>query len=117
MRHKKKGKILDRKSAPRKALLRSLATNLVLYEKIKTTEAKAKAVKPMVEKLITKGKAGDLHARRELMKVLYVDGAVKKVLTELSPRYKERKGGYTRITKLGVRVGDGAKIVQLEFVK
>ncbi len=116
MKHLSKGKILDRKKAPRKALLRGLATDLVLYEKIKTTEAKAKALKPIVEKLITKGKAGDLHARRELMKYLYLSNAVKKVLEELGPRYKERKGGYTRIIKLGTRQGDAAKIVQIEFV-
>lgn len=117
MRHQNKGKILDRKKEPRKALLRSLATSLILYEKLKTTEAKAKAVKPLVEKLITKGKKGDLHARREIMKVLYVENAVKKVMNELSPRYKERKGGYTRIVKLGVRQGDGANTVLIEFVK
>jgi len=116
MKHLKKGKILDRKKEPRKALLRNLATNLILYEKIKTTEAKAKALKPIIEKLITKGKAGDLHARRELMKYLYLENAVKKVLEDLSPRYKERKGGYTRIIKLGSRQGDAAKIVQIEFV-
>jgi len=116
MRHRKKGKILDRKKESRKALLRGLATSLILYEKIKTTEAKAKAVKPIVEKLITKGKKADLTARRELHKYLYVNNAVKKVLEDLSPRYKERKGGYTRIIKLGTRVGDVAKIVQIEFV-
>ena len=116
MRHRKKGKILDRKKQPRKALLRSLATNLILYEKIKTTEAKAKAVKPIVEKLVTKGKANDLHARRELIKYLYVENAVKKVLEDLSPRYKDRKGGYLRIVKLNPRQGDGAKMAQIEFV-
>lgn len=116
MRHRKTTKILDRKKDPRKALLRSLATNLILYEKIKTTEAKAKAIKPIVEKLITKGKSGDLHARRELIKYLYLENAVKKVLEDLSPRYKNRQGGYTRIIKLGHRQGDGAKIAQIEFV-
>ncbi|MBD3359876.1 MAG: 50S ribosomal protein L17 [Candidatus Buchananbacteria bacterium] len=116
MRHRKKGKILDRKKDPRKALLRSLATNLILHEKIKTTEAKAKAVKPIIERLITKGKTNDLHIRRELLKYLYVENAVKKILEDLSPRYKDRKGGYTRIIKLGNRQGDAAKIVQIEFV-
>lgn len=116
MRHQKKGKILDRKKAPRKALLRSLATNLVLYEKINTTEAKAKAVKPLVEKMVTKGKKGDLFARRQLMRDLYVDSAVVKMLEEIAPRYKERNGGYTRIVKLGHRQGDGAKMVRIEFV-
>ncbi len=116
MRHRKKGKILDRKKDPRKALFRSLATNLILHEKIKTTEAKAKAVKPIVERLITKGKTNDLHTRRELLKYLYVENAVKKILEDLSPRYKNRNGGYTRIIKLGNRQGDAAKIVQIEFV-
>jgi len=116
MRHRKKGKTLDRKRGPRKALLRSLATDLILYEKIKTTEAKAKAVKPLVERLITKGKSGDLHAKRELLKYLYLENAAKKVIEELGPRYKARKGGYTRIIKLGTRQGDAAKIVQIEFV-
>ncbi len=116
MRHRNKVKILDRKTGPRKALLRNLATNLILYEKIKTTEAKAKTLRPVVEKLITKGKAGDLHAKRELLKYLYLENAVKKVLEDLGPRYKDRKGGYTRITKLGTRKGDGAQMAQIEFV-
>ena len=72
MRHRHKGKILDRKKEPRRALLRSLATSLILYEKIKTTEAKAKAVRPYIEKMITKGKKGTLAARRELLKDLYL---------------------------------------------
>jgi large subunit ribosomal protein L17 len=116
MRHRKKTTILGRKKGPKKALLRSLATDLVLYEKIKTTEAKAKAIKPVIEKLITKGKVGDLNAKRQLLKYLYLENAVKKVLEELGPRYKTRKGGYTRIIKLGTRQGDAAKIVQIEFV-
>ena len=116
MRHRKKGKILDRKKASRKALLRSLATSLVLYEKIKTTEAKAKALKPIIEKLITKGKKNDLTSRRELHKYLYLANAVKKVLEDLSPRYKDRKGGYTRIIRLNSRQGDAAQMVQIEFV-
>jgi large subunit ribosomal protein L17 len=116
MRHANKKKILDRTKAPRKALLRSLATSLVLYEKIKTTQAKAKAVRPFIEKLITKGKRNDLNARRELKKVLYQDNAIRKVLEVLSPRYKERKGGYTRIIKLGARTGDAAKMAIIEFV-
>lgn len=116
MRHRKKGKILDRKFQSRKALLRSLATNLVLFEKIKTTEAKAKALKPIIEKLITKAKKGDLTARRELLKYLYLEVAVKKMINEIGPRYKDRKGGYTRISKLGTRQGDGAQIAQIELI-
>mgnify|MGYP006312220103 CR=1 FL=1 len=116
MRHRKKGKILDRKFQSRKALLRSLATNLVLFEKIKTTEAKAKALKPIIEKLITKAKKGDLTARRDLLKYLYLEVAVKKMINEMGPRYKDRKGGYTRISKLGTRQGDGAQIAQIELI-
>ncbi|MBN1325907.1 50S ribosomal protein L17 [Candidatus Falkowbacteria bacterium] len=116
MRHANKKKILDRASAQRKALLRSLATSLILYEKIKTTQAKAKVLRPFVEKLITKGKKNDLLARRDLKKVLYKETAVKKVLEVLSPRYKERKGGYTRIIKLSARKGDAAKMAIIEFV-
>lgn len=116
MRHQKKGKTLDRKKQPRQALLRNLAVSLILYEKVKTTEAKAKAVKPLVEKLITKGKENTLANRRYLMKYLYVENAVKKVLEVLGPKYKERQGGYTRIVKLGRRQGDGAPVVQLELV-
>lgn len=116
MRHRKKGKTLDRKTAARKALLRNLATSLVLYEKIKTTKAKAQALRPYVERMITTGKAKTLHARRELLKKLTVPSAVEKILAELSPRYAERPGGYTRIVKIGRREGDAAEIVQIEFV-
>ncbi len=116
MRHANKKKILDRKKAPRKALLRGLATSLVLYEKIKTTQAKAKVLRPFIEKLITKGKSNNLQARRALKRVLYQDNAVKKVLEVISPRYKERQGGYTRIIKLGARTGDAAKMAIIEFV-
>ncbi len=117
MRHRKTTKTLGRKTGPRKALYRGLMTNLIVHEAIVTTEAKAKTIKPMVEKLITKGKVASLHSERELAKVLYTDKAVKKVLEVLGPRYQERPGGYTRITKLGFRQGDGASMVQLEFVK
>jgi large subunit ribosomal protein L17 len=116
MRHRKKGKILDRKKAPREAMLRNLATSIVLYEKVKTTEAKAKAVKPLVEKAITKSKAGTLAARRNLMKTFYTEEPINKLLEVLGPRYKEREGGYTRIIKIGHRQGDGAEMVQIELV-
>lgn len=116
MRHRKKGKILDRKKEARQAMLRNLATSVIIYERVKTTEAKAKAVKPLLEKLITIGKKNDLTARRKLLKALYFKKAVKKVLEVLGPKYQERKGGYARIVKLGRRKGDGAQIVQIEFV-
>jgi len=116
MRHRKKGKILDRKKEPRKALLRNLATSIIIYEKVKTTKAKAKAVKPIVEKLITTAKKNDLTARRKLLEILYHKKAVNKALEVLGPRYKDRKGGYTRIINLNRRQGDNAEMVQIEFV-
>jgi len=116
MNHQKKGKKLDRKKQPRELMLRNLASSLIIYEKIKTTEAKAKAVKPLVEKLITTAAKGDLTTRRKLIKVLPQPMAVKKALEILGARYRERPGGYTRIIKLGSRQGDGAKIVQIELV-
>ncbi|MFA6410757.1 MAG: 50S ribosomal protein L17 [Candidatus Buchananbacteria bacterium] len=116
MRHRNKGKILDRKKAPRKALLRSLATSVIIYEKVKTTKAKAKTVKPIVEKLVTTAKKNDLTARRKLTEVLYHKKAVKKALEVLGPRYKDKKGGYTRIINLAPRKGDGAKMAQIEFI-
>lgn len=116
MRHRSKKVTLDRKAGPRKALMKNLATQLILYEKISTTEAKAKALRPYVERLITKGKKNTLAARRALLRVLPVENAVKKVLEELGPRYATRPGGYTRITKLGVRLGDAARIARIEFL-
>ena len=116
MRHRNKGVILDRKKGPREALLKNLAASVLLYEKVKTTEARAKAVKPLVEKLITTAKKGDLTARRALIASLPQPLAVKKAMEVLGERYKTRAGGYTRIIKLGNRQGDGAAIVQIELV-
>jgi large subunit ribosomal protein L17 len=116
MRHRNKNKILDRKKGPRELMLRNLASSIILYEKVKTTQAKAKAVKPLVEKMITSAKAGDLAARRGLIKVLLQKNSVKKTMEVLADRYKERPGGYTRIVKLGTRKGDGAEMVQIELV-
>lgn len=116
MRHKIKGKTLDRKKEPRELMLRNLASSILLYEKVKTTEAKAKAVRPLVERMITMAKNGNLVSRRQLIKVLLQKLAVKKSMEVLGERYKTRAGGYTRIIKLGARQGDGAKIVQIELV-
>jgi len=116
MRHRKKGKILGRKKAPREMMLRNLASSILIYEKVKTTEAKAKAVKPFVEKLITVAKKGDLTARRKLIETLPQKMAIKKSMEVLGERYKDRAGGYTRIIKLGNREGDGASVVQIELV-
>ena len=117
MKHNRKRKTLDRKNGPRKALLRNLATSLVLYEHINTTVAKAKALRPIVEKLITTGRSKTLTARRQLLRYLTIESAVNKVLEELGPRYATRPGGYTRIIKLGTRQGDGAEVAQIQFVK
>ena len=116
MRHRNKGKILDRKKGPREALLRSLTTSVLLYEKVKTTKAKAKAVRPFVERAITTGKEATLTARRKLVATLYGENVAKKVIEVLGPRYKDRKGGYTRITNLVRREGDGAEMAQIELV-
>lgn len=116
MRHRVKVKKLDRKKAPREMMLRNLASSILIYEKVKTTKAKAKAVKPLVEKLITASKKGDLTARRRLISVLPQKNAVAKAMEVIGDRYKERPGGYTRIIKLGVRQGDGAEMVQIELV-
>lgn len=116
MRHRKKGTKFGRTTGPRQALIRGLMRNLILHESITTTEAKARAIRPLVEKIVTKGKKNTLATRRELMKDLYTQNTVKKVLEVLSPKYLNRKGGYLRIIKLGMRQGDAAKIVQIEFV-
>ncbi len=116
MRHRNTGKILDRKIGPRTALLRNMATSVILLEKVKTTKAKAKAVRPLVERAITVGKKGGINARRELERVLYGENAAKKVMEELTKRYKDRVGGYTRLTNLNRREGDGAEMVQIELV-
>ena len=117
MRHRRVGKTLDRNSSSRRALLRSLATSVILYENVNTTLAKAKAVRPFVEKLITRGRSKSLVARRALMQELLSENAVNKVLEELGPRYATRPGGYTRILKLGARKGDGAEVAQIQLVK
>lgn len=116
MRKFKHGRKLSRKRNQRKALLKSLASELILKEKIKTTKAKAKEVSGFVEKFITRAKKGNLASRRLLVR-FFSSKIVKKLVDEIGPRYKERKGGYTRITKLGPRKSDGARIVIIELVK
>lgn len=116
MRHRKKGKKLSRKIGPRKALERNLIISLISYEKINTTEEKAKFIKPRVEKIITIGKQKNLTSKRRLNQLLTNKKAEKKVREVLSERYKDRAGGYTRILKIGKRLGDGARITRIEFV-
>lgn len=116
MRHHVKGVKLDRLKGPREAMLKNLASSVIIYEKVKTTEAKAKAVRPLVEKIITISIKGGLNGRRELIRLMPQKLAIKKTVEVLSLKYKDRQGGYTRITKLGQRAGDAAKIVLLELI-
>ncbi|HWX87858.1 MAG TPA: 50S ribosomal protein L17 [Solirubrobacteraceae bacterium] len=117
MRHQKTRNKLSRDSAHRKSLLMNLTKEVLEHERIKTSEAKAKAVKPEIEKLITLAKRGDLHARRQALSALSQDKfAVHKLFTEVAPRYAERPGGYTRILKLGPRRSDATEMVYLELV-
>lgn len=117
MKHNHKGRVFGREKGPREALMRGLAQSVILYENVNTTLAKAKAVRPLVEKLITTGRTKTLVTRRKLAAVLSTESAVNKVLEELGPRYASRTGGYTRIIKLGTRAGDGAEIAQLQLIK
>ncbi len=117
MRHKMTGRKLGRDSGHRRAMYRNLVTDLLDYEKITTTEAKAKEVRGLAEKMITLGKGGGLHSRRRALAFILDKKVAEKVFVELAPRYAERPGGYTRITKLGPRLGDGAAMVQLELIK
>ena len=117
MRHQRSRHKLSRSASHRRSLLRNLAKEVIDHERIKTTEAKAKAVKPEVEKLITLGKRGDLHARRRALSALGQDKfAVYKLFEEVAPRYADRPGGYTRILKLGPRRSDASEMVYLELV-
>ncbi len=117
MRHKVAGRKLDRDTGHRRAMYRNLVTDLLDYEKITTTEAKAKEVRGLAEKMITLGKKGGLHSRRQALSFIFDKKVAEKMFAELALRYAERPGGYTRITKLGPRLGDGAAMVQLELVK
>ena len=117
MRHQKTRHKLSRDSAHRKSLLANLCVEVIDHERIQTSEAKAKAVKPELEKLITLAKRGDLHARRQALSALGQDKfTVYKLFEEIAPRYTERPGGYTRILKLGPRRSDSTEMVLLELV-
>jgi large subunit ribosomal protein L17 len=116
MRHRRAGKKLGRDSAHRNALYSNLAGALIEHGRIKTTEAKAKAVKPFAEQMITLGKRGDLHARRLALAELRSQFVVHQLFSEVAPRFADRPGGYTRIVKLGPRLGDAAEMVYLELV-
>ena len=116
MRHQRKGKKLGRDSAHRKALYSNLAGSLIEHGRIKTTEAKAKAVKPIAEKMITLGRRGDLAARRQALAYLRSQQIVHHLFAEVAPRFADRPGGYSRIVKIGPRYGDAAEMVYLELV-
>ena len=116
MRHQRSGKKLGRTPAHRKALYSNLAGALIEHGRISTTEAKAKAVKPFAEKMITLGKRGDLHARRQALAALRSNDVVHRLFADIAPRFAERPGGYTRIVRLGQRQGDAAEMVYLELV-
>ncbi len=116
MRHHRSGKKLGRDSAHRKALYSNLSGSLIEHGRIKTTLAKAKAVKPIAEKMITLGRRGDLAARRQALAYLRSNDIVHMLFAEVAPRFADRPGGYTRIVKLGPRAGDAAEMVYLEFV-
>jgi large subunit ribosomal protein L17 len=117
MRHNSAGRRLGRSSGHRQALYRNLVTDLLRYEKIVTTEAKAREIRGMAEKMITLGKKSGLHAYRQALSYITDTKVTEKLFAELGPRYKERPGGYTRLVKLEPRPGDGAPMAQLELVK
>ena len=116
MRHQRAGRKLGRDSAHRKALYSNLAGALIEHGRIQTTEAKAKEVRPVIEKMITLGKRGDLAAHRQAVTFLRSKSVAHKLFAEVAPRYAERAGGYTRVVKLGPRQGDAAPMAYLEFV-
>ncbi|MCK4535427.1 MAG: 50S ribosomal protein L17 [Desulfuromonadales bacterium] len=117
MRHRKSGRKLGRNTSHRKAMMRNMVTSLFDHEKIKTTDARAKELRKIAEKLITLAKRGDLHARRQVMQVVMDNKVVTKLFERIAPRYLERPGGYTRIIKLGHRTGDNAAMSLIELVE
>mgnify|MGYP003519821790 CR=1 FL=1 len=116
MNHGRNQRKLSRTSSHRKALLRNMVTSLLEHEAIRTTDAKAKELRGVAEKMITLGKRGDLHARRQALAFLRSNDVVHRLFAEVAPRFADRPGGYTRIVKLGPRQGDAAAMVYLELV-
>ena len=116
MRHGKSGSKMGLTSSHRKAMLRNMVTSFLKYEKIKTTDVKAKELKKVAEKMITLGKRGDLHARRQALAFVRDPDVVGKLFSDLSVRYRDRAGGYTRIVKMGYRTGDNAPLSVVEFI-
>lgn len=116
MRHRVKGRALSRTASHKKATMRNMVTSLLLHERIETTTAKAKELRPFAERLITLGKRGDLHARRIAGRSIADRGVLGKLFDDIGPRFAERPGGYTRILKLGNRRGDAAEMALIELV-
>lgn len=116
MRHRKAKRTLDRATAARRALLRGLAEQVIVYERVRTTVGRARALRPYVEKLITTAKSGTLAARRRLAAELHTERALKKAMDVVGPRFKGRSGGYTRTVKLGRRPGDAAEMAMVQLV-
>ena len=116
MRHLKEGRKLGRTSSHRKALLRNMVTSLFEFEKIETTDAKAKELRKVADKMITWGKRGDLHARRQALKIINNKKTVQKLFGDIAPRFRERRGGYIRIIKAGRRKGDNAPLSIIELI-
>ena len=117
MRHNKSGRRLGRNSSHRNAMMRNMVTSLIDNEKITTTDARAKELRKIADRLITLGKRGDLHARRQVLAIIRDRKVVAKLFDQVGPRYKDRPGGYTRIYKLGSRLGDNAALSQIELVE
>ncbi len=115
MRHLKQGRKLGRTSAHRKALFRNLVLSLIRHERIRTTDAKAKELRSVADRMVTLGKKGDLSARRRAFAFIQSRTLVKKLFDEIAPRFKERNGGYTRVVKFGARRGDAARLSIIEF--
>jgi large subunit ribosomal protein L17 len=115
MRHLKANKKLGMDSSHRKAVLRNMVTSLIEHERIQTTDTRAKELRSIAEKMVTLGKRGDLHARRQAMEVIRLKNIAKKLFEEVAPRYKDINGGYTRIIKIGRRHGDNAPLSIIEF--
>lgn len=116
MRHRKKGRELSRTRSHKRAMLRNMATSLFRHERIRTTEAKAKELRPFAERLITLARRGDLHSRRVAGRDIADRDILQKLFDQIGPRFEDRPGGYTRILKLGARKGDGAELAMIELL-
>lgn len=117
MRHLKSGRKLNRSSAHRKAMFRNMVTSLLLHERVQTTDAKAKELRRWAERMVTLGKRGGLHARRQALAYIRSRQVVKRLFEEIAPRFQDRPGGYTRITKVGLRRGDAAPLSVVELTE